>query len=105
MNNHIEQFRTTLLAAGLIPPKVRIEMRANKKCVSLPVSASYGFADATGEVLLKVKDNDPGEIEPNTITVMLTEEIAQKTVGVYLLDANTGAELANLEKIEVAISM
>jgi hypothetical protein len=90
---------------GLIPPKVRIEMRANKKCVSLPVSASYGFADATGEVVLKVKDNDPGEIEPNTITVMLTEEIAQKTIGVYLLDANTGAELASLEKIEVAISM
>src|SRR5262249_25244338 len=30
------------------PPKVRIELRANKKCVSMPVSASYGFEDATG---------------------------------------------------------
>ena len=28
---------------GFEPPKVRIELRANKKCVSLPVSASYGF--------------------------------------------------------------
>jgi len=35
------------------PPKVRIEIRANKKCVSLPVSASYGFEDATGDVTLK----------------------------------------------------
>jgi len=35
---------------GFEPPKVRIELRANKKCVSVPVSASYGFEDATGEV-------------------------------------------------------
>ena len=29
------------------PPKVRIELRANKRCVSMPVSASYGFEDAS----------------------------------------------------------
>ncbi len=90
---------------GFEPPKVRIELRANKKCVSSPVSASYGFEDATGEVKLKVSENDSKRLEPDTVTVMLSEEISQKTVGVYLLDAVTGAELAAPLMIDVAISM
>lgn len=90
---------------GFEPPKVRIELRANKKCVSIPVSASYGFEDATGEVSLKIAENDNQRIEPNTVTVMLSEEVAQKTVGVYLLDATTGAELVASLTVDVAISM
>jgi PglZ domain len=90
---------------GLEPPKVRVEIRANKKCICVPVSASYGFEDATGEVALKPMRTDPRKIEPNTVTVMLAEEPAQKTVGIWLLDATTGVELASLDKIEVAISM
>ncbi|MGA9038918.1 MAG: hypothetical protein WB421_00140, partial [Terriglobales bacterium] len=90
---------------GFEPPKVRIELRANKKCVSLPVSASYGFEDATGEVRLKNADNDNKRIEPNTVTVMLSEEISQKSVGVYLLDATTGAELTAALTVDVAISL
>ena len=58
-----------------------------------------------GRCSLRVAQDDPKKIEPNTVTVMLVEEIAQKTVGLYLLDANSGAELKSLEKIEVAISM
>jgi PglZ domain len=90
---------------GFEPPKVRIELRANKKCVSLPVSASYGFEDATGEVKLKIADSDNKRIETNTVTVMVSEEISQKTVGVYLLDATTGVELAAPLTIDVAISL
>jgi hypothetical protein len=90
---------------GFEPPKVRIEIRANKKCVSVPVSASYGFEDATGEVKLKVAEQDDKRIESNTVTVMISEEITQKTAGVYLLDATTGAELATPLTVEVAISM
>ena len=91
---------------GFEPPKVRIELRANKKCVSTPVSASYGFEDATGEVNLKISlESDNSQIEPNTVTVMVSEEISQKTVGVYLLDATTGAELAAPLTVDVAISM
>jgi hypothetical protein len=90
---------------GFEPPKVRIELRANKKNVSRPVSASYGFEDATGEVTLKIAQNDNRRIEPNTMTVMLTEEISQKTVGVYLLDATTGAELTSPLMVDVAIAM
>jgi hypothetical protein len=36
---------------------------------------------------------------------MLTEDLTQKTVGIHLLDATTGAELASLDKIEVAIAI
>jgi hypothetical protein len=90
---------------GIEPPKVRIELRANKKCVSLPVSASYGFEDATGEVKLKASESDNQRIEPNTVTVMLSEEISQKTIGVYLLDAITGAELTAPLTVDVAISL
>src|SRR4029077_15279424 len=95
---------------GFEPPKIRIELRANKKCVSVPVSASYGFEDATGEVKLKISDNDNKRIETkrnetNTVTVMLAEEISQKTVGLYLLDATTGAELAPPLAVDVAVSI
>jgi hypothetical protein len=90
---------------GFEPPKVRIELRANKKPVSTPVSASYGFEDATGEVKLKIAENDNKRIEPNTVTVMLSEEISQKTVGVHLLDAITGVELTAPLTVDVAISM
>jgi hypothetical protein len=90
---------------GLEPPKVRVEVRANKKVISSPVSASYGFEDATGEVKLKAAEGDPKRIEPNTVTVMITDEPGQKTVGIYLIDANSGAELKGLDKVENAISM
>jgi len=90
---------------GFEPPKVRIELRANKKCVSVPVSASYGFEDATGEVKLKVAENDNKRIEPNTVTVMVSEEIPQKSVEVCLIDAATGAEFAAGLMVDVAISL
>jgi hypothetical protein len=89
----------------LEPPKVRVEIRAKGKCVSIPVSASYGYENATGEVSLKLAEDDPKKIEPNTVTVMLVEEVTQKTVSVALLDASSGAELKSLDKIDVAISM
>lgn len=90
---------------GFEPPKVRIEIRANKKVVSVPVSASYGFEDATGEVTLKVAEHDGRRLDSNTITLMISDDVSQKTVGVHLLDATTGAELAPPLFVDVAISM
>jgi len=90
---------------GFEPPKVKVELRANKKTVSRPVSASYGFEDATGEVTLRLAADDRKRIEPNTVTVVIPDELPQKTVGVYLLDATTGAELMNPMIIDVAISI
>ena len=87
-------------------PKVRVEIRVRGKCISQPVSASYGFEDATGEVHLKVMEHDPRRIAMNTVAVMILEEkITEKTVSVYLLDATSGAELVRLDKIEVAIAL
>ncbi|MFQ5794763.1 MAG: PglZ domain-containing protein, partial [Candidatus Bipolaricaulia bacterium] len=94
---------TTTSLLELVPPKVRIEIRVQGKSISNPVSASYGFEEATGDVQLRLVEDKPGEIEPNTITLMITEETDQKTVTGYLLDATSGTELARLEKVEMAI--
>lgn len=87
---------------SLEPPKVRVEVRAKGKCVSTPVSASYGFEEATGDVQLRPSTAEPRQIEPDTVTLMVeVEEIGQKTVSISLLDATSGAELAGMDKIEV----
>lgn len=87
---------------GIEPPKVRVEIRAKGKCVSVPVSASYGFEQATGDVQLRASSTDGKQIEPDTVTLMVdVDQVGQKTVSVSLLDATSGAELASMEKIEV----
>lgn len=88
----------------LVPPKIRIEIRAKTEIISTPVSASYGFEEGTGDVQLKKVEKEPNAIEPNTVTVMI-QESPQKLVTVYLLDAINGTELARLEKVEMAISL
>lgn len=85
-------------------PQVRVEVRARGKAISTPVSASYGFDEATGSAQLRTLDSDSREIEPNTITLMIVDDPAQKTVSLHLVDAVTGVELAKREKIEVAIA-
>lgn len=95
------------LGTGLFavqPPKVRVEIHVKGGCVSQPVSTSYGFKDATGEVHLRVLTDDTKMIDPNTVTVMLVDEIAEKAVRVHLLNATSGAELARLDRIEVALA-
>ncbi len=86
-------------------PKVRAELRAKGKVVSRAVSASYGFDEATGDIVLPNEESNSKKIEANTVTLMIIDEPDQKNVGLYLLDATTGAELARLEKIEVTIAM
>jgi hypothetical protein len=86
------------------PPKVRVEIHVKGSCVSQPASASYGFEDATREVHLRALADDTKVIDLNTVTVMLVDEIAEKAVRVHLLDATSGAELARLDWIEVALA-
>jgi hypothetical protein len=86
----------------LEPPRVRVEVRAKGKCVSVPVSASYGFEQATGDVQLRPSAADARQIEPDTVTLMVdVDQIGQKTVNISLLDATSGAELDSIDKIEV----
>ncbi len=89
----------------IAPPKVRVELRVKGKSISRAVSASYGFDEATGDVALRNEEENTRNIAVNTVTLMVVEDPAQKNVGLYLLDAATGAELSRMEKIEVAISM
>jgi len=89
----------------LVPPKVRVEVRAKAECLSMPVSASYGFEERTGDVQLRKAETESNAIEPNTVTVMITKESPRKTVTVHLLDAISGTELARLVEVEMAISL
>lgn len=86
-------------------PRIRIEMRAKTKVISRAISSSYGFEEATGEIQLQLQAGDGKGIESNTITLQVTEEIAQKAVSLHLLDAVSGAEIAPARQIEVSISM
>jgi len=88
------------------PPKVRVELRSSKgKVFSRAVSASYGFDEETGDVELQNEAENPKELVANTVTLMILDEPDQKTVGLHLIDARTGAELSRFENIEVAIAM
>ncbi|MCX8012739.1 MAG: PglZ domain-containing protein, partial [Rectinema sp.] len=89
----------------ITPPRVSVELHSRRKCISQTVSASYGYEGSTGEVVLRLDPNNAAIIEPNTITLMIIEEIDQETVSLCLLDAVTGATLAEIEKIDVAIAL
>jgi hypothetical protein len=87
------------------PPKVRVELVSKGKTVSKAVSASYGFAESTGDVALMNNKDNPKEIIPNTVALMVVEELQHNTVGLHLFEAATGIELARLDKIDVAIAI
>ncbi|MCR4398828.1 MAG: PglZ domain-containing protein [Firmicutes bacterium] len=100
---HVQGQVATLLEASL--PRVRLEVRAGKEVLSTPVSASYGFEDATRSVEMRTMSDDAYKVEPNTVTLMLNKVPAQKTVAVHMTDAASGRELARLEDVEVAIAI
>jgi len=89
----------------LVPPKVQVEIRTGQNGISLPVSASYGLEEATGNVQLKRAENDLQAIEPNTIALVITGPAPKATVSLHVLDATSGAELARLDTIEMAIAI
>jgi len=86
-------------------PRVRVEVRAKKDVLSLPVAASYGFVEATGDVEPRLKDDDRQVIEANTVTLMITSTSAKGTVSVHLLDAATGRELVEPLKVDMDIAL
>lgn len=88
----------------MIPPRVRVEIQSRNKFVSLPVAATYGLSEATGEIELKRKANAPNEIEPNTVALMVQGEVESGTVDIVLLNAETEQTLKKI-KVEVAISI
>lgn len=89
----------------LEPPLVRVEMRADDQAISVPVSATYGFRDASRDVQLQRRDDDEQAISRNTVTLMITEEPPVERVTIYLLNAETGVTLARLEDVPLEISL
>jgi hypothetical protein len=88
-----------------VAPKVRMEVRVDKKVVSTPVSASYGFEEATADVQLRFSNGENLTIDPNTITLLIGDDTPRGDASVHLLDAVAGDELTRLPKIEIAISI
>jgi hypothetical protein len=99
----IEGHSTELLP--LEPPAVRVEVRAGEQPISVPISASYGFQEATRDVQLALATGEPGATAPNTVTLMITETPPVDEVTVHLLDATTGVSLARLEHVPFAITL
>jgi len=92
--------------AGLLEiewPAVRLEVRAGGEICAVPVSATYGFNETTGELALRGKDDNPNEVEPNTTALMLTEKgPASGRVSIHLFDVASGFEL---KKKDVEVSL
>ena len=98
------QGRTTeLLPIEL--PAVRVEVRSGGQAISVPVSASYGFQEATKDVKLELKMAEPQTIAKNTVTLMVAETPSVTEVTVHLLDATTGVSLARLDQVPFSITL
>jgi hypothetical protein len=87
-------------------PIVKVEVRVAGESCSMPVSGTYGYREATGDVAMRSSGSDPKTTEPNTVTLMLTGKIPSTgTVSVHLLDADSGVELKKIENVEVSIAI
>ena len=86
------------------PPAVRVEVRAGEQTISVPVSAGYGFQDATRDVQLALDPDESRTIARNTVTLMITETPAVEEATLHLLDATTGLSLSRLEGVPLAIT-
>jgi hypothetical protein len=85
-------------------PRIRVEIQAHNKTISTPVSATYGLSEATGEVEMRPRAEAPDQLEPNTITMMLTGDVETKTVTLVLVDVQTERHPKEIE-IESAIAL
>jgi hypothetical protein len=87
-------------------PTVRVEVRTGGEACSMPVSGTYGYREATGELAMQASKADPKTTEPNTVALMLTSKAPNTgTVTVHLLDGVTGVELKKIENVEVSIAI
>lgn len=86
------------------PPRVRVEIRAGEQLISVPVAAAYGFQEATRDVLLAFDEKQSQQLVPDAITLQITEMPNVNLVTLSLLDAETGATLAQLENLPLDIA-
>jgi len=87
------------------PPRVRVEVHEREKVLTTAIAASYGFIEGTGEVQLKYSETSTREIEPDTVTLMLSQEPTSKKVDILLLDGTSGQELMKFKDMEVSLAL
>ena len=90
------------------PPAIRVEVQTGDQSISVPVSASYGFQEATKDVQLALDADEPRAVANNTVTLMVTETKTTPSVNevtVHLLDATTGVSLARLDRVPFSIAL
>ena len=84
---------------------MRIEVVRDHTVLSVPVSSSYGFEEATGDVQLRLAPENSRTVEANTVTLMITQPLVKETVSIRLMDALSGVEIVNTGSIDMTIAM
>lgn len=87
------------------PPRIRVEIRAGDEVVSIPVSSSYGYDEATRDVVLEFEGEGSTTIKLNTITLQVTEQPEQDSVDVLLIDSDTGVSLEKIDGVPIDIAL
>ena len=80
------------------PQSVEIEVVSGKEVVGHAAMASYGYEEATREIIV-----EPGK--PNSVTLMLSGGSAPATISIRLLDSKTEKQLALLSDIPVNLAL
>ncbi|MEO8285040.1 MAG: PglZ domain-containing protein [Chloroflexota bacterium] len=88
-----------------VAPRVRVDVKMSGNVVSQPVTATYGYTEATGDVQLQFKEDEAFAIDPDTITLMLTVEEGRGQASIHLTDAVTGREYHSMSGVEVNIAV
>jgi hypothetical protein len=94
-------------AKGLVefsPPAVRLEVREGSECLSRPVASSYGFQEATSSAKLKMDQDNPDRVRPNTVTLMLEKLPSGRQVDLYLIDVANESELVRVVGLPVSLA-
>ena len=83
----------------------RVHFPSREVARAAPVSAFYGAIGPTGAIDLRLKDGSQHEIEPNIVTLSITEETPPKTVIIVLLDAASGRTLKQIDNVAVSLAI
>lgn len=86
------------------PPRIRVEVRGDGRVISSMVGATYGFAESSGEILMRLEEGEQRQLDQNTIMLMLTGAPSGNHVSVDLMDAVTGRILKKVDNVEVDIA-
>ena len=83
---------------------MRVELVQGDEVQTMVIAATYGLAESSGEIAMRFLGGEQRQLEPNTITLKLNEELANGPASVRLVDAVTGVTLSALDDLIVDIA-